>query len=155
MTIALNGSISFADESTLKLSFPFENVIKIQNSLPTGDTILLVEDNRINQIVIEKILEKYNFKVIIAEDGIEAIEHTKSDSPDLILMDIQMPRMDGLEASREIKKFSNIPIIALTAHADMQECLDAGMNDYLSKPVHSTDLIQKIENFLIIKKANS
>lgn len=151
ITLSLNGSISFKNDSTLKLSFPFEPMNKQERELPVGNRILLVEDNKVNQIVIEKILEKEGYEILIAEDGIEGVESAINDSPDLILMDVQMPRMDGLEATRKIKEIKNIPIIALSAHAGMEECLDAGMDDYLSKPVHTVELLKKIENYLKIE----
>lgn len=145
---ALKGSIKFENQSSLILLFPFETIDELPKEVSEGNKILLVEDNKVNQIVIQKILEKHNFEVIVANDGIEGVEKTTSDSPDLILMDVQMPRMDGYEATRKIRELKSIPIIGLTAHASMEECLDAGMNDFLSKPVHSVDLLKKINSHL-------
>lgn len=108
--------------------------------------ILLAEDNKINQMVAQRLLEKVGHKVSIAEDGLEAIALWKANDFDLILMDMQMPRMDGLEACQTIRSLETgvgIPIIALTANAmerDKERCLDMGMNGFLSKPFHPNDL---------------
>jgi signal transduction histidine kinase/CheY-like chemotaxis protein len=116
--------------------------------------ILLAEDNVINQKMTEKILENHGHKVKIVSDGAEAISTMEKDSFDLILMDVQMPRMDGFKATgiiREKEKKSGspaIPIIAMTAHAmkgDRERCLEAGMNDYVSKPVKTEDLLNAID----------
>ncbi|MCP3690343.1 MAG: response regulator, partial [Gammaproteobacteria bacterium] len=104
--------------------------------------ILLAEDNPANQMVIKKILEIADLQVDIVGDGIEAVEAVRSLPYDIVLMDISMPLMDGISATREIRRLpgvrADIPIIALTAHAlaDDRQCfIEAGMNDYLSKPV--------------------
>ncbi len=122
----------------------------------TGETlrgikVLLAEDNLINQKVATRILEKVGIQVIIAGDGLEAIERLKTENPHLILMDIQMPIMDGLETTRmirrEVRDGRKIPIIAMTAHAmkgDRERCLAAGMNDYVSKPIKKDELLKKL-----------
>jgi PAS domain S-box-containing protein len=116
---------------------------------------LLVEDNKINQKVSKKILEKKGFIVEIAENGEKAVAAIKKNEYDVILMDVQMPVMDGLSATRKIrsdKKISkNIPIIAMTANAmkgDREKCLAAGMNDYLSKPVNTAKLYGMLYKYL-------
>ena len=111
--------------------------------------ILLVEDNDINRFLAKTILEKYHACVGLAENGKIAVEKVKDGSYDLILMDVQMPIMDGLTACSHIRNTlqSNIPIIALTANAirgDSNKCFDVGMNDYITKPYEETDLINKI-----------
>ena len=118
-----------------------------------GRHVLLVEDNHFNQIVAKKTLSMFQVKCDVAENGRIALEKLHENSYDLILMDIQMPEMDGYEASKQIRKLSepvsNIPIIAMTASAlkgDEQKCLQAGMNDYISKPFdpdHLFDLLAK------------
>jgi CheY-like chemotaxis protein len=118
--------------------------------------VLLAEDNVINQKVAVRLLEKRGHSVVVAEDGLRAIEEFRKGSFDLALMDIQMPRMGGLEATsaiREIEKQTGgyLPIIALTAHAmkgDRELCLQAGMDDYVSKPIQPQDLFRKIEELL-------
>ncbi len=107
--------------------------------------ILLVEDNPVNSLMATTILEKWNCRVDLAENGIESIEKLNLKSYDLILMDMTMPKMGGIEASQIIRKELKIetPIIALTANAikgDLEKCVAAGMDDYLSKPYHQIDL---------------
>jgi PAS domain S-box-containing protein len=115
--------------------------------------ILLVEDNPVNSLMAITILEKWNFRVDLAENGIEAIEKLKIESYDLILMDMTMPKMGGIEASGIIRTQLKIdtPIIALTANAingDSEKCLNSGMNDYLSKPYLQIDLNKVISKWI-------
>ena len=114
--------------------------------------ILLAEDNYINQQMALKVLEKQGHRVEVAGNGKEALDLLGQGSFDLVLMDVQMPVMDGLEATREIRNMesdpqSSIPIIAMTAHAmkgDREKCLEAGMDDYISKPIDFEELIEKV-----------
>jgi signal transduction histidine kinase/CheY-like chemotaxis protein/HPt (histidine-containing phosphotransfer) domain-containing protein len=124
--------------------------------------ILLAEDNLINQKVTIKILNTFGFNVYAVNDGMEAITAVTNDNYDLILMDLQMPNVDGFKATEKIRSLPNskreIPIIALTAHAllgDKEKCLNAGMTDYLSKPVSGQDLAKKIDTLLDIRKDES
>lgn len=116
--------------------------------------ILLAEDNEANVIIVTEFLESMEYRVIVCRNGQEAIDQTIESHPNLILMDIQMPDVDGLEAIRVIRQTSQvaqIPIIALTALAmpgDKERCLTAGANDYLSKPVSLRNLVQTIEALL-------
>lgn len=115
---------------------------------PEDITILLAEDDQINQQVAGRILEKEGFETKIVENGADALEEYKTNDYDLILMDVNMPTMDGLEASGEIRNIEqgsgeHIPIVALTAGAmegDKELCLEAGMDDYLSKPIQKNAL---------------
>jgi PAS domain S-box-containing protein len=114
--------------------------------------ILLAEDNEINQKVASMLLTRSGHKVDLANNGIEALEAFKKNTYDLILMDVQMPDMDGLEASKQIRLLEgpnhHVPIVAMTAHAmpgDRQRCLDAGMEDYITKPLDTRKLFQVIE----------
>ncbi|MEJ2659508.1 MAG: response regulator, partial [Desulfobacteraceae bacterium] len=113
--------------------------------------ILLTEDNAVNQKVALIHLRKFGFCVDVAENGKEAVEAVKKGCYDLVLMDIQMPEMDGHEATRTIRKAGfDLPIIAMTANAmkgDREKCLDAGMNDYIAKPVNPKELLAKIEQW--------
>lgn len=118
--------------------------------------ILLAEDNEDNISTFSSYLEAKGYRILLAKDGQEAINLAKSRQPELILMDIQMPGMDGLEAIKRIRlesDLSKLPIIALTALAmsgDRERCLAAGANEYLSKPVRLKQLVTTIENFLSI-----
>ncbi len=110
----------------------------------SGLQVLLVEDNEINQQLASILLKRAHIKVHIAQDGIEAVEAVQQQSFDAVLMDMQMPRMDGLEATRQIRtQFATLPIIAMTANAmarDREQCLAAGMNGYLTKPMNVQNL---------------
>jgi two-component system, sensor histidine kinase and response regulator len=116
--------------------------------------ILLAEDNPINTKLGVILLQKAGFSVDVVENGIQALEAVRKQHYNVVLMDVQMPEMDGLEATRLIrmqeKKGEHIPIIALTAHAmqgDRELCLDAGMDDYLSKPLQPQDVIATLERW--------
>jgi CheY-like chemotaxis protein len=117
--------------------------------------ILLVEDNPINQKVGLMMLKRLGYKAEIACDGREALKILEGDQYDLILMDVLMPEMDGLEATRVIRGMegpgTQVPILAMTAGAldkDRKACLEAGMTDYLSKPVREAELRQKLHHWL-------
>ncbi|MBM4302276.1 MAG: response regulator [Deltaproteobacteria bacterium] len=116
--------------------------------------ILLVEDNEMNRDMLSRRLIKKGYDLVMAMDGEQAIEMARSESPDLILMDISLPGLDGWEATRRLKALPEtkaIPIIALTAHAmagDREKCLEAGCNDYDTKPVEFPRLLGKIQEFL-------
>ena len=116
--------------------------------------ILVAEDNPVNQQVIIYILNKLGYEPALAENGKEAVTSLREKEYDIILMDMQMPEMDGLEATRIIRKQSGQQpvIIALTANtqdSDQQECMNAGMNDYLSKPIKLDDLVSKLEKWAL------
>ena len=119
--------------------------------------ILLVEDNLINLTTISDYLEIFGYQILHARDGREAIEIAQANSPDLILMDIQMPVMDGFEAMRRLRqdeRFKKTPIFALTALAmpgDLERCIEAGASDYVTKPVRMKDLLSKIKASLRIE----
>jgi len=116
--------------------------------------ILLVEDNEMNRDMLSRRLERKGFDVVMAVDGQAGVEMASSASPDLILMDLSLPVIDGWEATRRIKAdvtTQKIPVIALTAHAmagDEQKAIEAGCDDYDTKPVDLKRLLGKIENFL-------
>lgn len=116
--------------------------------------ILLAEDNQESYEMLSEYLEAWGYHIIRAQDGKEALQITREQRPDIILMDIQMPEMDGLEATRILKKdeeLRHIPIIALTALAmqgDRKRCLDAGVDAYVSKPVSLRKVTGLIETLL-------
>ena len=127
-------------------------------SIPTKRLkILLAEDNEVNQTITVRILSKLGHAVTVASDGVEALAAWEDGYFDLILMDIQMPQMDGFECTanirlREQQNGGHTPIIALTAHALKgydERCLDAGMDGYLSKPLRSEDLLAAIARVLM------
>lgn len=141
------------------------NKAQIQSTLVVDDSstatsqltckILLAEDNEANITTMCNYLEAHNFQIILASNGLQAVQMAKQHQPDLILMDIQMPEMDGLEATQRIRADSQtraIPIIALTALAmpgDLERCLEAGANDYLAKPVKLKQLVERIKELLM------
>jgi two-component system sensor histidine kinase/response regulator len=116
--------------------------------------ILLTEDNLVNQKLAQRLLEKRGYDVIIAGDGQAALNELAKSSFDVVLMDVQMPNMDGFEATaaireREKSTGGHVPIIAMTAHAlkgDQERCIAAGMDAYVSKPIRTTELYTVIEN---------
>ncbi|MBL6724678.1 MAG: response regulator [Rubripirellula sp.] len=115
--------------------------------------ILLVEDGKANQILAQQLLTKWGHMVELAENGQLAVDMAQDQRFDLILMDVQMPVMDGIEATRKIRQEPNpnqdTPIVAMTAHAmsgDREKCLDAGMNDYITKPFRQADLLTVIQS---------
>lgn len=119
-------------------------------------SILLVEDNDMNRMVAQNSLQYYNCKVTEAENGVEALEILKRENFDIILMDIQMPEMDGIEATKVIRREFKLktPIIALTANAfksEIEKCKKAGMDDYVTKPFDETNLIETIAKHTIRK----
>jgi two-component system, cell cycle response regulator DivK len=113
--------------------------------------ILLVEDNEMNRDMLSRRLGRKGFEVCVAVDGAEAVVAASAQGPALILMDMNLPVLDGWEATRRIKADSTtaqIPVIGLTAHAmagDRQKCLDAGCDDYDTKPVEFARLLEKID----------
>ena len=116
--------------------------------------ILLVEDNEMNRDMLSRRLERRGYEVVIAVDGQQGVDLAQSASPDLILMDMSLPVIDGWEATRQLKAMAamkSVPIIALTAHAmsgDREKALEAGCNDYDTKPIELPRLLGKIEALL-------
>jgi CheY-like chemotaxis protein len=121
--------------------------------------ILLVEDNEMNRDMLSRRLERRGYQVIIAVDGQQGVDLAKSETPELILMDMSLPVIDGWEATRQLKAMDSmkaIPVIALTAHAmsgDREKALEAGCDDYDTKPIELPRLLGKIEALLAAKKA--
>ena len=150
--------------STFTVHLPFERIdTRIGNPVEVIETVesfdalrgvrlLVAEDNAVNQLLVKKVLLKAGCKVDLAMNGAEAIEYLKANKYDAVLMDIQMPEMDGYSATEFIRSklprpLCQIPIIAMTAHAfgeDVNRCLAAGMNDHVSKPFKAEDLYAKI-----------
>ena len=116
--------------------------------------ILIVEDNEMNRDMLSRRLKRKGFEVVMAEDGQQGVDMSKSENPDVILMDLGLPVMDGWQATTTIKaeeSTKNIPIIVLTAHAmagDREKALDAGADEYDTKPIEFKRLLGKIKEFL-------
>jgi CheY-like chemotaxis protein len=141
---------------TLPKSQPVFQTTPVQDTITSsespGGRVLLVEDDIFNQFVAQKMLEASGFEVKVAADGKQALSALDNDKFDVVLMDCQMPVMDGFEATSRIRQsphqaYWNIPVIALTANAtnaDREKCLACGMNDYLSKPIDMTTLVKTV-----------
>ncbi len=116
--------------------------------------ILVVEDNPDNRILITDVLSSLNYEVLVAIDGESGIALAQSERPDLILMDLSLPKMDGWTAASQLKQneaLAHIPVIALTAHAmvgDREKALKAGCDDYVSKPIDLRELASKLSHYL-------
>ncbi len=114
-------------------------------------TILIVDDVDFNIDLLSQILED-DFHLVVAKDGVQAVTSAQQDHPDLILMDIAMPVMDGYEATRIIRKsLHTLPIIGISSHAmtgDAEKAIDAGCTDYLTKPIDEELLLRKIKEYL-------
>ena len=144
MGLSINGD---ANQSNLHETPP---EVFIQKKL----NVLLVEDNKVNQTLAIRMLEKQGHHVDLAENGEEAVTMSGDGNYDLILMDVQMPIMDGLDATREIRTREeqgegHVKIVAMTAHAmkgDRELCVDAGMDDYLSKPIRIKEFSEKLKS---------
>jgi CheY-like chemotaxis protein len=146
--------------STFTVTLPYSAAEEYPSAFESGfDTgavkgrVLIVEDNQVNQKLVSALLSKYGYAVAIAANGIEALRSLEDEDFRMILMDVQMPVMDGLEATRLIRsnpRWQSTPIIAMTARAmegDKQSCLSAGMNGYISKPIHAAHLMSVVEEF--------
>jgi CheY-like chemotaxis protein len=139
---------AFAEDAPVTHSQPLTNIKK-------SARVLLVEDNGINQKVALLMLRTLGYDAELASNGREAMSAVTSQHYDLVLMDCQMPELDGFEATRQIRSSAaqgaQIPIVAMTANAfaeDREACLASGMNDYLAKPVRLPDLSAKLEFWL-------
>ena len=119
--------------------------------------VLLVEDNEANADMLSRRLARHGYEVVLATDGLQAVEQAVAGRPDLILMDISLPKIDGWEATRRIKAdtaTAAVPIVALTAHAmvaDRQKCLDAGCDEFETKPIDLKRLLEKMQALLAVR----
>jgi len=139
---------------TRKEEVSAEDRVKAEVTGKSGTRILVAEDNRVNMSMILDMLSVYDHKVYVAHNGQEAVEAAVTHEPDLILMDLRMPKVDGFEATRRLRKmakFSRTPIIALTASVGPEiksKCQQAGCTQHLSKPIQSKELFQTIRRYL-------
>ena len=142
----------------LKHRAPVKDALIAEKVIPGGEGIrvLVVEDNVINRMLVIKVLKNQGFETDIAENGLIALEKYEKNNYDIILMDLQMPEMDGYEATRKIRGLAgfkkDIPIMAMSAHTfkgEYEHCIEIGMNDFMSKPFDTTELYEKI--FALLK----
>jgi len=159
LTVVLDNSEALSSATPLVTHQHLQTLIKSPEpkKVPSGINILLVEDNRINQAVVNGMLEAWGLQAEIANNGLEALDALKSTNTyDIVLMDCQMPKMDGYQTTKEIRSGAHsninreIPIVAMTANAmkgDKEKCLSAGMSDYISKPVCADVLQEKLEQW--------
>ena len=146
---------SESEEEAARSRYPLEELVK-------GKHALIAEDNPINAMILKAILEKIGLQTYTAANGKKALDVMNSHAVDIVLMDCQMPEMDGLEATQKIREMDGdkalIPIIAVTANATTQDrtrCIEAGMNDYLSKPLNRQELLEKLAQWLPLEAATS
>jgi len=167
-TISVSSKINEGSTFVFVLDFLKTNtkpiaIKELKTNAPSGQSIqlsnvniLVVDDNKVNQRVATLTLKKWNVNVSVADDALAAIELLKTESFHIVLMDIAMPEMDGIEATKFIREelpapICNTPIIAMTASAligEEEKCITAGMNDYISKPFNPNDLLNKILRFI-------
>ncbi len=156
----IDGRISFetkAEQGTrFEITIPFEGPVPkeskqtAQNSSDTmNKSILIVEDVDSNFLLLRQYLKKLNYKILRAETGLEAIKNFRAEQPDLVLMDIRLPKMSGIEAMEQIKEINpDVPVIAQTAHAmayDREKLINKGFDDYIAKPIKKQELLDIIE----------
>jgi CheY-like chemotaxis protein len=168
----MGGSLGVASEEGKGSEFWFTTNFQIANDASDIDNetkisketmhfdakVLLVEDNPINQMVAQKMLEKVGLKPVLANNGVEALKLLDEQSFDLVLMDCQMPELDGFDATREIRKqdirainSQPVPVVAMTANVmsgDRERCLEVGMDDYIGKPVQRDQLTAVLNKWL-------
>jgi signal transduction histidine kinase/ligand-binding sensor domain-containing protein/DNA-binding response OmpR family regulator len=139
----------------VELETPLQKVLPAEFARKYPMRILITEDNLVNQKLTERVLNKLGYKATIAVNGLEALNLMEKEQFDTILMDVQMPEMDGLEATRKIRQLTGVQpvIIAMTANAiqgDREACLEAGMDDYISKPVKLEALVEMLEKWALV-----
>ena len=153
-TFTVKLALPFADEDTKEPTLTSKNT---QKSLP-GCNVLIVDDHKVNRIIMERILQNWDITVTSAENGKIALEILNHNKVDIVLMDMQMPVMDGIEATKAIRSseslYSDVPIIAMTAAAmpeQKEKCLNSGMNGYISKPYNPDKLFEELKHYNNIK----
>lgn len=138
-------------QEQLKVSKPV-NTAHFKDISNKALRVLVVDDNAINQSLMQHLLSQWNIDFSVVSNGLEAVEYLRTNECDLVLMDLQMPQMDGYTATQQIREVLhlNLPIIAMTAHAlpgEREKCLSRGMNEYISKPIKEDELFKLISNF--------
>src|SRR5690606_18660032 len=126
--------------------------VVFENNAFENKSVLIVEDNKINQMITKKILEKKKMNCAVVDNGIDAIKYAKEEDFDIILMDIHMPGISGIEATKKIREFNKtVPIIALTAitiEENLEDFYKAGFNEFIPKPFKAEDFFEKINRVL-------
>jgi len=158
--IFVNSKPGMGSDFRFRLTF-----LKVRDNLPEGNPkkaeipvrngksirVLVAEDNPVNQLLVNKVLQKHGFETDLADNGEIALNKYKKNDYDIILMDLQMPEKDGYETTHDIRSLKtykkDIPIIAMTAHTikgELERCIEIGMNDFISKPFNASELYEKI-----------
>lgn len=159
-TIEISSQVNLGTTTRIEFHFEIASENELENKQETniidfkGKHVLLAEDNDLNAEIAMTLLSDYGFIVDRVNDGIACVKKVKENKYDLILMDIQMPNMDGYQATQEIRKFSNIPIVAMSANAfeeDKQKALSIGMNGYIAKPIDMDNVLITLSNVFAFK----
>lgn len=159
-TIEISSQVNQGTTTRIKFHFKIASENELENNQETniidfkGKHILLAEDNDLNAEIAMTLLSDYGFIVDRVNDGIACVKKVKENKYDLILMDIQMPNMDGYQATQKIRVFSNIPIVAMSANAfeeDKQKALSIGMNGYIAKPIDMDNVLLTLSKVLVFK----
>ena len=159
-TIEISSQVNQGTTTRIEFHFEIASENELENKQETniidfkGKHVLLAEDNDLNAEIAMTLLSDYGFIVDRVNDGIACVKKVKENKYDLVLMDIQMPNMDGYQATKEIRKFSDIPIVAMSANAfeeDKQKALSIGMNGYIAKPIDMDKVIETLSNVLVFK----
>jgi CheY-like chemotaxis protein len=174
---AMGGSITVKSEvnkgSEFELELEFERVVQktteketmlanntTENISLTNTRILVAEDNKMNQLLVKTILNKYQVETEMVENGEDVLTMMRQKNFDLVLMDVQMPKVDGISATLSLRNEIStvIPVIAMTAHVlpgEREKCIDAGMNDYLTKPLDEEEVITMLKRYLELQQKNN
>lgn len=159
-TIEISSQVNQGTTTRIKFQFEIASENELENKQETniidfkGKHVLLAEDNDLNAEIAMTLLSDYGFIVDRVNDGIACVKKVKENKYDLILMDIQMPNMDGYQATQKIRVFSNIPIVAMSANAfeeDKQKALSIGMNGYIAKPIDMDNVLLTLSKVLVFK----
>ncbi len=139
-------------ESETNIVDPKNMEVVLDNDIFENKSVMIVEDNKINQMITKKILEKKKMSCTVVDNGMDAIKHAKEQDFDVILMDIHMPGISGIEATKKIREFNRtVPIIALTAitiEENLEDFYKAGFNEFIPKPFNAEDFFEKINRVL-------